>query len=298
MGNLKSTVIGSYPITVNKMKIIENYFLGLVEPWDKYIKFVIGDMIKANIDFISDGQTRDPFVNIFIRNVKGCRIRNRPEVINKLEYSNHIILDDIVKSKNFIPKNKGLIGVIAGPHTLSESVVDYYYNNKKELAFDFAKVIRKEIDLIMPYIDILSIDEPFFSNNFPAYAKELISILTNKITCPVRLHVCGDVSKIIPDIIDLPVDILSHEFKAKPQLFNEFKEYEFKKKICLGCVRSDDDKIESVEEIIAHIKIAESIFGDKINQISPDCGLRLLSQPIAFNKLKNLAKAGEIYNES
>ena len=155
MGIIKSTVIGSYPIEINKIKIIENYFSGLVEPWDTYIESAIGDMIKTNIDFISDGQTRDPFINIFFRNIKGCRIRSRPEVINKLEYSNHIILDDIIKSKKIIPKNKGLIGVIAGPYTLSESVVDHFYNNKKKLAFDFAKIIRKEIDLIIPYIDNL-----------------------------------------------------------------------------------------------------------------------------------------------
>ena len=92
------------------------------------------------------------------------------------------------------------------------------------------------------------------------------------------------------------VDILSHEFKASPQLFDAFKEYSFSQKICLGSVRSDDLRVESVEEITKHIISAIDIFGDKIIQISPDCGQRLLPRDVAFQKLKNLSKAGEKIN--
>lgn len=298
MERIKSSVIGSYPIEIDGLKLIKNYFNGKDSSWDYYINLALNDMMKINLDYISDGQTRDPFINIFCRKIKGCRLRGRIEVINKLEYSKPIILEDIKKIKDIIPKNKGLIGVIAGPYTLSESVVDNYYNNKMKLAFEFAEIIKKEIDLIIPYIDMLSIDEPFFSNYYPDYGKDLIDVLIKNISCPIRLHVCGDVSKIIPELIELSVDILSHEFKAKPKLFDSFKEYSFNKNICLGCVRSDNDKIESINEILAHIKHAELIFEDKIKQISPDCGLRLLPRNVAFKKLENLVKAGEIFNES
>ena len=270
---IKTSVIGSYPIETDNMKFIKNYFNGLENFWDEYISAAVNDMIKAGIDLISDGQTRDPFINIFTRNIKGCRIRDRPEVINKLEYLYPIIFEDIIKINKYLPKNKGLIGVIAGPYTLSESVVNFYYKNKMELAFDFAEIIKKEIDLIKPYVDI-----------------------TKKLKCLTRLHVCGDVSKIIPDLINLPVDVLSHEFKAKPQLINSYEEYENNKKICLGSVRSDNIEIESVEEIISHVDQASSIFGEKIIQISPDCGQRLLPRDIAFKKLINLVKAGEVIN--
>ena len=293
---IKTSVIGSYPIETDNMKFIKNYFNGLENSWDEYISAAVNDMIKAGIDLISDGQTRDPFINIFTRNIKGCRIRDRPEIINKLEYLYPIIFEDIIKIKKYLPKNKGLIGVIAGPYTLSESVVNFYYKNKMELAFDFAEIIKKEIDLIKPYVDLISIDEPFFSNKFPDYGYELIKIITKKLKCLTRLHVCGDVSKIIPDLINLPVDVLSHEFKAKPQLINSYEEYENNKKICLGSVRSDNIEIESVEEIISHVDQASSIFGEKIIQISPDCGQRLLPRDIAFKKLINLVKAGEVIN--
>ena len=91
----------------------------------------------------------------------------------------------------------------------------------------------------------------------------------------------------------MPVDILSHEFKAQPQLFDTFKEYNTSKKICLGCVRSDEKNVESIEEIVDHIKRGIDIFGDNITQLAPDCGQRMLPKDIAFNKLKNLVIAGE-----
>jgi len=94
----------------------------------------------------------------------------------------------------------------------------------------------------------------------------------------------------------MPVDILSHEFKNTPKLFEEFKQYNVTKKICLGSVRSDDIRVEPVDEIIKHVDKGLEIFEDKICQISPDCGLRMLPRDIAFQKLKNLTKAGEKIN--
>jgi 5-methyltetrahydropteroyltriglutamate--homocysteine methyltransferase len=94
----------------------------------------------------------------------------------------------------------------------------------------------------------------------------------------------------------MPVDILSHEFKASPNLFDAFREYSCSKKICLGAVRSDDIRVENIEEIVHHIKKARDIFGDNVVQIAPDCGQRLLPRDVAFQKLKNLVQAGEIIN--
>ena len=296
MKKIQTSVIGSYPIQINNFKFIYNYFNGKENTWFEYISKAVKDMIKTGIDFISDGQTRDPFINIFTRNIKGCRIRNISEVIDKLEHKKPIILDDILYIKKNLKNEKKLIGVIAGPYTLSESVVNYYYKNKMEMAYDFAEIIKKEINLISPYIDLISIDEPFFSIKFPEYGYELINIITKNIKCPIRLHVCGDVTKIIPDLIELPVDILSHEFKAKPKLFEHFKRYDISKKICLGSIRSDLIKIESIDEIKKHIRTGNKIFDGNIVQISPDCGLKMLPKYIAFKKIKNLVKAyREVY---
>ena len=289
---IKTCVIGSYPVQVDTIELMNGYFNQKNGSWNKYIEYVVNDMVKTGIDVVSDGQTRDPFIQIFTRKLKGCRVRDRTEIVDKIEFDEPITLEDQKYVKSLLPKDKELIGVLTGPYTLTNSCVDLFYNDEKEVAFDFAYALKHEAEILQKHVDMISIDEPFFSNSMPKYGMELIGIITENISCPTRLHACGDVSSIVPDLLDMPVDILSHEFKASPQLFDSFKEYNISKDICLGSVRSDDMRVESVEEITSHIKRAIDIFGNKVVQVAPDCGQRLLPRDVAFQKLQNLVKAG------
>jgi len=293
---IKTCVIGSYPTEIDNDELIKNYYNSNPTIWNKYIKSAVEDMVNAKINMISDGQTRDPFIQIYTRKLKGCRIRNRTEIINKIEYEQPITVEDQKYVKTIIPKNTEIIGLITGPFTLTKSCVDLHYNNEEKIAFDFAKALKQEAKNLEAHVDLISIDEPFFSNEMPKYAKELIHIITKNLHIPTRLHSCGDVSKIIPELLDLPVDILSHEFKLTPTLFDAFKNYDITKKICLGSVRSDNTTVETVDEIVEHIKKGINIFDKKICQISPDCGLRMMPRNIAYQKLQNLSKAGEKIN--
>jgi 5-methyltetrahydropteroyltriglutamate--homocysteine methyltransferase len=294
--NIQTSVIGSYPIKIDTTKFMNNYFSKKLIQWNSYINEAVSDMNKSGISMISDGQTRDPFVQIFTRKLKGCRIRARTEIVEKIEYDKPITVNDQKYVRSILPDNKGLLGVITGPFTLAKSSIDLFYRNEMDMAFDFAKALSYEAENLQPYVDMISIDEPFFSNEIPDYSRDLEEIITKKVTCKTRLHACGDVSKIIPELLELPVDILSHEFKASPNLLIEFSKYKITKNICLGSVRSDDSRIEPVEEIIEHVKKGYEVFGDKIVQIAPDCGQRMLPRSVAFQKLKNLAVAGEKIN--
>jgi 5-methyltetrahydropteroyltriglutamate--homocysteine methyltransferase len=293
---LKTSVIGSYPICIDIGELINDYFSNKPSSWTKYIEQAIHDMTTAGIDYVSDGQIRDPFIQLFTRKLKGCRIRNRTEIIGHVEYQDPITISDQKYARQLLPRNTGLVGVIAGPYTLTKSSIDLFYHDEKELCFDFAAALQNEALLLQKYVDLISIDEPCFSNELPEYAKELIGTITNGLSCPTRLHVCGDISRIIPQLVEMPVEILSHEFKASPHLLKSFKEHSCLRKICVGAVRSDDAHVESVEEIVTHITKAIEIFGENVVQIAPDCGQRLLPREIAFRKLQNLRLAGEIVN--
>jgi 5-methyltetrahydropteroyltriglutamate--homocysteine methyltransferase len=293
---LKTSVIGSYPVPIDTTELVQEYFSEQENTWTTYIEQAVHDMTTAGIDLISDGQTRDPFIQLFTRKLRGCRIRDRTEIVGHVEYKSPITVADQVYARRLLPRRTGLIGVLTGPFTLMKSSVDLFYNDEKELSFDFAAALRSEAELLQKHVDMISIDEPCFSNELPEYSKELIGVITHGLSRPTRLHVCGDVSRIVPQIVEMPVDILSHEFKASPFLFDVFREYSAKRDICVGAVRSDDVRVEPVEEIVAHVKKAEGIFGKHVVQIAPDCGQRLLPREIAFLKLKNLVAAGEIIN--
>lgn len=293
---IETTVIGSYPVEINGLDFFKDFYNKKPPMWDKYIENAVKDMVASGVDIVSDGQTRDPFVNIFLRKMKGVRIRNRPEIIEKIEFEEPITISDMKYVKSIIPSDTKIVGLLAGPFTLMKSCVDLFYNDEKQICFDIAKVLQKEAEVLQDYVDFISCDEPFFSVFFPDYGKELLDLVFKKVDVKKRLHVCGDVTPIIPDLLDMPVDILSHEFKAQNGLIDEFKNYSMNKEICLGCVRSDDVRVEDVSEIENHINKALDVFNGKITQIAPDCGLRHLSRENAFKKLRNLVIAGERVN--
>lgn len=289
---ITTSVIGSYPISLNTTEMINEYFSGNLPSWGPYITQAVQEMVSAGICFVSDGQTRDPFIQLFTRHLSGCRIRQRTEIIGPVEYTHPITVHDQIYAKKLLPRDVNLIGVLTGPYTLTKSSIDSFYHDEKQLCFDFATALRHEAELLQKQVALISIDEPFFSNELPEYAKELLNTITAGLSCPTRLHVCGDVSEIIPQLVDMPVDILSHEFKASPFLFGVFQQYPCMKQMCIGAVRSDDLRVESVEEIITHVQKASDVFGEHVRQIAPDCGQRLLPNDIAFRKLQHLAIAG------
>lgn len=286
-----TTVIGSYPVKIDSQSIMTSYFKEEQPNWNEYITTAVKAMVTAGVHMISDGQTRDPFTTIFLRQLSGIRIRDRPEITEPIEFSHPITLTDYQMVKNLIPQDRFIVGTLAGPYTLMHSCVDHIYHNEKELAFAFAKVLHKEVMAIQEVVDMISVDEPFFSMGMPAYAPELISTVVKGLNCPTRVHVCGDVSNCVAQLLNLPVDILSHEFKASPQLFDAFQQYSSEKQICLGSVRSDNTAIESVDDIIQHIQKGQDIFGDRIVQIAPDCGQRMLPATVAFEKLTHMVQA-------
>lgn len=294
--SVKTSVIGSYPVTIDKLEIMNEYFLEKEPSWHRYIDQATREMVSAGIDLVSDGQTRDPVVQLFTRRLGGCRVRDRTEIIGPVEYLGPITVLDQQYVRASLPRTVGLLGVLTGPYTLTKSCVDVFYHDEKQLCFDFATALRKEAEQLQKHVDMISIDEPFFSHGMPQYADELIGVITKHLSCPTRLHACGDVSSVVAQLLELPVDILSHEFKASPYLFEAFKEHPSSRQMCVGAVRSDSTEVESVEEIVTHIRKAFDIFGDRIVQIAPDCGQRLQPHDVAFQKLHNLARAGAIIN--
>jgi len=283
-------------VSINTLELMDDYFHERDSSWEKYINQAVHEMVSTGIDLVSDGQTRDPFIQLFTRRLGGCRIRDRTEIVGPVEYRGPITVMDQKYVRSILPKKTGLLGVLTGPYTLTKSCVDLFYHDEKQLCFDFAVALRKEAEQLQEFVDVISIDEPFFSHGMPEFADELIGTITKHLSCPTRLHACGDVSGMVAQLVELPVDILSHEFKASPHLFDAFQEFPSSKNMCVGAVRSDDTCVEPVEEIISHIKKAFDIFGDRVVQIAPDCGQRLQPHDVAFQKLQRLVKAGAIIN--
>lgn len=287
-----TTVVGSYPANIG----LSAHLKGLYYHEDIYKKAIedcVKDQLSAGIDIISDGQCRDDMIKQFTKKLKGIRVSERSEIINKIEFIEPITFEDIKYAKKIIQKNRkvGIKGIVTGPYTLASSCIDKYYNNREKASYDFAIALAMEIKKIEKEVDMVQIDEPYFSVEYPSYGRDLIESMINKVKKPIALHVCGDIADIFKNLIEYKVDVLDHEFAKKPELINVIKGYSFKQKIGFGCVRSDDENVEDVETIKKRIEKIISILGEEKIYIDPDCGLRNLPREIAYKKLCNMVKA-------
>lgn len=295
---LPVTVVGSYPLSPAPEEMMQSYY-SKQDPYHQAIERSVREQTEAGIQIVSDGQTRTSMVNIFASHLTGIRMKGKPQVISEVQYTGPITVADqrhaldVIEGIEDVSNSPRpmLKGIITGPHTMSQSVKDTFYDDEKELAFAFAKALNQEARALQEVVPILQIDEPFFSVNFVEYAGELITEMVDGITVPVSLHTCGDVTPIFEDLIEMPITILDHEFTANPHLLEMVQKYDFKQILGFGVVRSDHNKVDPVDWIEKRISAAVDAFGVERIIVDPDCGLKHLRRDVAFGKLKNMRQA-------
>jgi 5-methyltetrahydropteroyltriglutamate--homocysteine methyltransferase len=89
------------------------------------------------------------------------------------------------------------------------------------------------------------------------------------------------------------VDVIGIEAAKFPNLLDEINPKDFLdsgKKVALGVINTDVKEIETIDEVTRRIKKGIEIFGDDM-WINPDCGLRLQTREIAFQKLLVMTEA-------
>jgi len=81
---VKTSVIGSYPVPIDTLEIMKDYFDEKESSWESYIHQATSEMVSAGIDIVSDGQTRDPFIQLFTRYLSdaGSEIEPRLSVLS------------------------------------------------------------------------------------------------------------------------------------------------------------------------------------------------------------------------
>lgn len=290
---LSTTVVGSFPAGPSKDALISSYRTG-EDPYLESIRESVEAQTSAGIDIISDGQTRNDMIKLFTTKLSGIRMKLKPIVIGDIGYRDAITIGDQEYIRPMLVDGQLLKGIVTGPYTLATSCVDEHYGNQEKLAYSFAEALNEEVRLLDRVVDIVQVDEPFLSVDFPPYALDLISTTLAGVTKPRSLHICGDVAGIFENLLDFSVDILDHEFAAHPELLDVVGDHDFDKMIGYGCVRSDINEVEDVKTILERIKKGKVSIGDDRMLLDPDCGLRHVSGEVARQNLGNMVKARDV----
>ncbi len=312
-----TTVVGSYPKmpeaeeAIRKRKrgeISEEEFHELVKP---AIKKVVEDYIEAGVDIISDGeQSREDMVVYFAERIEGyaegewVRIFDnvyfrKPVVAKKLSYRAPMAVADWEYAQS-ISQGRPVKAIITGPYTMADWSFDLIYGDKRELVLELAKVLRREVEeFVKRGARYVQVDEPALParpyREEAELVKEALEIMLKGIDAKKIVHICfGRIEKIIPYILEFPVDQVDLEFKNSGfKLLPYLKEYGFNKELGYGVIDVHSLRVETVDEIYSDIMrlVKMDIIGPEKIYIDPDCGLKRLPRETAKAKLKNMVEA-------
>ncbi|MEM0091830.1 MAG: methionine synthase [Saccharolobus sp.] len=304
---LPTTVIGSYPRPKWLKEAIRLYHAGKVneedlqEAFNDAVVAVINDHYKAGVDVPTDGEVRrDEMVEFFAERIKGFKFYGpvrvwgtayyrKPSVVSKIEYNKPLLVDEF-KFASSVSYTENLKITITGPYTIAEWSYNEYYKNKRDLVFDLAKVINQEIrNLVEAGAKIIQIDEPALHTRKEdvKWGIDAINEAVKGINAKLIMHICyGDYSLVAPYLNEIKVDQINFALKIydyKP--LELFKKYGYDKEIGAGVIDVHNKRVETPEEVAKDIKRILDYFTPEKVWINPDCGLKLLSRKIAFQKL-------------
>jgi len=316
---LPTTVIGSYPRPKWLRETIRLYKAGKVseedlrEAFDDAVLAVFNEEYKAGVDVPTDGEIRrDEMVEFFAERIKGFRFYGpvrvwgtayyrKPSVVGKLEYTKPILVDEFLFAKN-VSYTENLKITITGPYTIAEWSYNEYYKDKKELAFELAKIINNEIrNLVEAGAKIIQIDEPALHTRKEdvEWGIQVVNEAVKGINAKLVMHICyGDYTIIAPYLNEIKVDQINFALKIynyKP--LKLFKKYAYEKEIGVGVIDVHNKRVETPEEVAKDIRNVLEYFPPEKVWINPDCGLKLLPRKIAYEKLVSMVKGTKIIRE-
>jgi len=335
---LPTTVVGSYPQPdwlVNRELLSKSVprvrmpIWRVPEPWleqaqDDATLLAIGDMERAGIDIISDGEIRrESYSNRFATALQGIdtakpgQVRARsghatpvPRVVGKIQRTQAVEVRDM----QFLRANTDRVAKITlpGPFTMSQQAVNEFYREEEELVLDYAAAVNAEArDLEKAGADIIQLDEPWLRND-PEAAKRVAVKAINRalegLTVPTIVHLCfgyaalvpGETKPVgysfLPQLADSVADQISIE-AAQPKLDLGVLQDLAPKTVLLGVLDLNDPVAETAEVVAERIAAGlRFVPADKLIP-APDCGMKYLPRTLAFAKLKALSAGTAIVRD-
>jgi methionine synthase II (cobalamin-independent) len=263
-----------------------------------------------------NGQPRSDIVSIF---AAGCGLTGSYlpyQVTQKVRHNGPIIVRDIEVAAR-ATGGRPLKAHITGPTLIAEScdvipgtpAYDLYAPpSLRQLTLDLARALAEEARSLFdtPGLPLthLQIDEPTLVHGADlALSGEAIGIISEVArarSIPVILHVCGDISDIMLDLLQMPVDILNLVdvyLNAVPWLDADMLA-DHDKRLAIGCIPVDREELPSTRWLVRELAFAMERYGaENVWGLSPYCGLRQCDSGLAQRRMKRLAEVTADIND-
>jgi 5-methyltetrahydropteroyltriglutamate--homocysteine methyltransferase len=289
-------------------------------------KAVIDDQIACGIDIPSDGEVRrENYIHYHCRHLNGIDFEHLtlkslrqgaysarlPTITGPVSAREHFLPHDWKIAQSFTDRPVKI--TMPGPMTIADTTADAHYDDPAKLGADIADALNDEIlALGQAGCKYIQIDEPVFARKVPEALDYGLENLERAFHgCPehvVRtMHMCCG----YPDALDNPdypkapkesyfdlaeavdrssvmaVSLEDTHRRNDLTLLERFTSTT----VILGVVAIAKSRVESSDEIRAHLADAlEHIEAERL-MAAPDCGLGLLGRERTLAKLRNLCEA-------
>ncbi len=290
-------------------------------------KEVIGAQVAAGVDIVTDGEVRrENYIHYHCRHLAGFDFdRLEYKVLRDGAYETDLpaIREDVrhggtAYSVHDWQAAQALTDgpvkfTLPGPMTVMDTTADCHYHDRPRLNRDIAETINAEVralaDAGCRYIQV---DEPLFARNVPDaldFGMEGVERCFHGVPEGVTriVHMCCGYPEYLDDTDYKKADSQSYQQLASAIDAAAFDQVSIEdahccndlnlldklteKTVIFGAVAIASSRVESVEEIVARLRLAlERIDRDRL-VVAPDCGLGLLTPDLAAAKLANMCAA-------
>jgi len=321
---MRTTAVGHYPKISNRPRparlrqAIARLDRGeitaeeLAQVQDEVTVEVIGEQVEAGLDLVTDGQIRwDDDQTYIARRLEGFEIGGliryfdtntyyrQPKVVGPARWREPILVRDYEFAARH--SEKPVKALITGPYTLAALSTDAHYGDRRRLVLDLAEALHQEaLALAAAGAPVIQANEPAilrYKEDAPLLQEALARMLDGLpasgrgVQAQTALYTWfGDADGILPQLLELPVDVIGLDFVWGPGNWEALRRTVFTKGLGFGIIDARNTKMESVEEIAEQIRrVGEFVPAEKL-YVNPSCGLEYLPREVAFEKLRRLVE--------
>ncbi|MBI4394856.1 MAG: hypothetical protein HY583_01530 [Candidatus Omnitrophica bacterium] len=269
----------------------------------------IRQQIEAGLDVVTDGLIRwDDPLTYLCRNITGFETSGllryfdtntfyrQPIVESRLEWIKPILVSDYQFAQ--AKSTKPVKAVLTGPYTIAKLSRNRFYREFKQLAFDLAHIIHKEVEALEAAgCRYIQLDEPAILNhkhdfNLFLQMYEIVAAQLSKAEKTLQLNF-GNLEGLYPKVLNIPVERLGFELTKNHKNWDVIKSAPFTKKMMAGVVDARNTKMESENDLVQAVHQLGEYTSLEQLWLSTSHSLEFLPRSNARKKLELLASAAK-----
>ncbi|MBU8699654.1 5-methyltetrahydropteroyltriglutamate--homocysteine S-methyltransferase [Bacillus paralicheniformis] len=236
----------------------------------------------------------------------GSRCVRPPVIYGDVEFKEPMTVKETVYAQSLTSKK--VKGMLTGPVTILNWSFARYDLPRKEIAFQIAQALRKEVEALEKAgIQIIQVDEPALREGLPLkerdwdeylkWAAEAFRLSTSSVedTTQIHTHMCySNFEDIIDTIEDLDADVITIEHSRSHGGFLDYLEqHPYLKGLGLGVYDIHSPRVPSSDEMLTIIEDALKVCPADRFWVNPDCGLKTRQPEETIAALKHMVEAAK-----